>query len=333
MRVKSSLGPAESLKDYERKQLEQNVADMTRLLNNKLETGLGKDAIITVWAASQIVVAVDGITSIDKSEVTGFINKHMYHDCNCWREFPGASNHIGATAWALIALTRMRAPENDELLTFILDNQKTNGWWPIFPAQDKEENASTYATAICLLALKEHLSSGLVKAQNKDRVERALEQGRNWLLSTRVGGKSRWEDYPSAVDKKESISLSGMVLHVLHRLGPSVDSSLDKNWLQSMPSNVPPALAFEIAAHQVDIGPNPDYIAMDHVRYYIIPWVIIATKDAFESGTISERTRGVEWLREIIKNENELERQALKQPWVAAEYLISFRYLQGEKVI
>jgi len=330
-RVRGSNTVASTLRGANKKNLDNTIKDMEVLLRNKLDEK-GRNELMNAWTTAQLTVALSGRSDLNAQDLAQFFNGQMHHECNCWREFAGAPNHIGATAWVLIAITRIDASENDELLTFLLANIKPSGWWPIYPAEDRPENASTYATAISLLALKEHLDRHKVKPENEGRVRSAIISGQAWLLSTQVPGKARWYEYPNVPDKKTSVGLSGFVLHVLHRLNPNLDPSLDQLWLRSLPTENPLPTVFDIAAVPVQTGPSGT-VAIDHVRYYVTEWVVIGTVDAFKNGSLGEKAAALSKIERMLDNIHEHERDALQKPWVSAEFLISLRYLNGENLI
>jgi hypothetical protein len=64
-----------------------------------------------------------------------------------------------------------------------------------------------------------------------------------------------------------------------------------------------------------------------------LPWALIATADAYERGGWSDKARALEWMEGIVREGESLEVEALAQPWVAAEVLISLRRVEGRKAI
>jgi hypothetical protein len=330
-RVRGQNSVVSSLNQSDQQMLGNAIGESTTLLRNKLDQK-GSNEFMNAWTSAQLMVALRGRSDLDTQDLANYIDQQMYRDCNCWREFANSNPHIAATAWMLIAVTRIGMRENDEFLTFLLRNKKPDGWWPIFPAEERPENASTYATAMAILALKEHLDNGLVKPQNQREVANALSGGKAWLLATQSPGEARWFDYPNVSEKKKSLSISGLVLHVLHRLDPNLNPVFDQLWLQSLPETLPVPSTFEISAHAVRIDATGT-VAVDHVRYYITPWIIIGTVDAFKNGTATEKVRAITAVSQILQNMHEFQRDALQFPWVGAEFLISLRYLRGESVV
>jgi hypothetical protein len=179
--------------------------------------------------------------------------------------------------------------------------------------------------------LNGQLSKNLVALTDKENVKRAIEKGLLWLLRTRIEGKARWLDYPFASDGRESLSLSGLVLHVLHSLDPSFDREIDGLWLQTLPSALPKVSEYDISGHPIDLRSGS--IERDNVRNYILAWIIIGTMDAYAGGTLSQRAAALAFVEQVLANVEEMSRQVIGFPWIAAEFLTSLRYINREKII
>ncbi len=73
----------------------------------------------------------------------------------------------------------------------------------------------------------------------------------------------------------------------------------------------------------------------DTVRYYVLPWLIVATVDSYKYASFRERIQSLVFVDKLLTNLETFARQmsAEKRPWIAAEYLISLGYLAGEAVL
>jgi hypothetical protein len=134
-----------------------------------------------------------------------------------------------------MAYTRLKFREAPKIAKFLLRNQEPDGWWPIFPAQPRDSNASTYATAMVTLALANYIATNALEPNEKDHFQKAVDAGVLWLRRRRIQDQARWKDYPNAADGQESLSLSAMALHVLHKLDRNYDSSISDAWLKKLP--------------------------------------------------------------------------------------------------
>jgi hypothetical protein len=229
-----------------------------------------------------------------------------------------------------LALATLGQPAEEAQIEFLLANQKPDGWWPIYPASASSDNASSYATALCVWALSEHLNRGLVPPTHVKRVEAGTDRGLAWLLSVRVTGRARWSDYPLVPVGRESVGISGLVVHVLHHARKSNVSAIDRLWLNDLPPAVPAVVEFEASNKTVK---NEAGIAVqtDDTRHYALQWAVVATADAYPYGTLWERHAAAGWMERALKPlgpSEEADMAALKAgPWVAAELLIALRHL------
>jgi hypothetical protein len=225
--------------DSEKKALENAIEDLSLHLDGEFRKRNGEDPIYGSWTIAQVAVALpDKNQQVTMDNMSTFMHEQMSTD-NCWKQFRRKDCHIANTAWVLISFARVTQRVPDEQLRFVLSNQKADGWWSIFPTDNNPENASTYATAMSILALYEHLHKGLIGPERKQEVQRAINKGRAWLTATEVPNKARWLMYPLSIDKKESVSLSGLVIHVLYHLEPLPNPSLARLWLRTLPTTVP----------------------------------------------------------------------------------------------
>jgi hypothetical protein len=320
----------ESLGRSERKIVDNEIRNLVVDLDAKLKEK-GHTDPVNVWAASQIVVAIRGApkADYDVNDMMKYLSEEMYKDCDCWREYAKAPAHTVATAWVLLAISALNIPENDEVLTSLLGSQKNEGWWPIYySASDNPENESTYATAMATWALSEHLKAGMVRPENVQRIHDAISRARAWLVSKEIGGKARWPDYPKSSDQNdEEVGLSGLVLHVLHRLDEPVDSELDREWLDNLPKVVPSIVDADRTDHPIFLI---DGQIKDSTRYFKLQWIIVATVDSFSNGSLKQKTSALALIERAVDTLPRAETEAFRFPWSEAELLFSLRHLNGD---
>jgi hypothetical protein len=239
--------------------------------------------------------------------------------------------HYAASSWALLAMLKLRMPTSREQIGFIVDRQnKSAGWWPLYHVlSDVEDNASTYATAYAVLSLHEYLESGAGGYDDRAKLASAVKLGQKWLIDSRIKGRASWWDVPNKIDgKQESVGLSGLVLHVLHRTKASADelARLDQLWLRQLPK-----LSTE-ASHYVESTATLEGGIKEDAKNLSMPWAIIATVDAYASGTEAEKKAATNWMVGVLDS---VDLQAIKiNPYyIKSELLMALRYVLNDKVI
>ena len=276
-------------------------------------------------------VALNGMAGMDD---TGLLQWFQETSAGrpCWRQHPNSEvDHIGATAWILLAFSRTGQKPDKSHIECLLTNQHTTGWWPQYPAQDIEENASTYATALSVWALYELSKRHLIPQIQKTRVDAAIVAGKDWLVSHNIKDEpANWRDYDRGMYGKESLGLSGLVIHVLHAIGSSSQSN-DKAWMASLPRDLPAVNDQVASAFPVRLAGTG--VASDPTHNFTVPWLLIATVDAYPQGTLMQRAKAQRLFDKICDRSDEIQHKAYGLPWLAAELLMSLRYLQGDRVI
>jgi hypothetical protein len=284
------------------------------------------------WTEAQMRVALDGLAPADDAGLLNWFEQRA-STCHCWRQHPDSpADHIGATAWVLLAFSRMKHPPSEGEIKFIVSNQHSAGWWPQYPSTDQEENASTYATALSVWALHELSTRNLVPSNQKVGVESAILAGREWLISHHVQDRpGTWKDYQAGY-ASESIGLSGLVVHVLHTMKNPPPSSIDEYWMANLPVGLPPAGDQVGSGHPVGLG-RIGGVMPDSTHNFTLPWLVIATTDAYSHGSIEERARAAQLFAELGDKRGDIRQAVQDSPWFAAEVLMSLRQLRGDKVI
>jgi hypothetical protein len=282
------------------------------------------------WATAQIIVALTGRSQqslLEKETAAAYFNAEMNASSSAWSRYRGPNYppHLGVTAWVLLSLAQLGQPATAGQLEFLLLSQKRDGWWPLYPSDDTDWNASTYATALATWALHEQLRKPGFR-DGGQRIESAVARGTGWLYAQRVAGAARWMDYPGG---REMLALSGLALHVLHLTNRYDMTDVDRLWLKSLPGTVPRAEYFEVSARTIFRGPWRDgAVGTDDVRHYPLSWAIAATIDAYGSGSLVERAFALSWFERVLAT---APLEQLKgdsgDEWIAAELLIALSQL------
>ena len=159
------------------------------------------------------------------------------------------------------------------------------------------------------------------------KIDFAVENAANWLAKSRVAGEARWPDYPANTPAIKSASISGLILHVLHTCQSKESiAELDRLWLTNLPVAV--TSANETEASNTYITLKNGALDFDRTRHYVLQWSLIATVDAYKSGTLLQRAAALHWIERVLAA-NLASPEVRNQNWVAAELLYALEYLRA----
>ena len=280
------------------------------------------------WSAAQALMSVAGADStvIDKDAIVSFIRSNTVPGCACWTELPKNASDaqcIFISGWVMAAFADAGVPVTSEELRYALDAQDQDGWWPTFHIMKYPNYASTYSTAWILIGLLRQKEKGFINKRDTVTVDNAIARATGWLLSARGKG-ARWKSYPKLNVNTESESISGLVLHALHLSVPGQVASIDREWLESLPFKAVGASDGE--NYYIDMK-SKDFEAIDHFVQLKAPWMMIATVDAYASGTTFQRAKALRWLEATLGHESYSVADADEKNWWRAELLYGMRYV------
>ena len=305
---------------------------------------------VTAWVASQLIVASPQGGVDNPQAMASFIRSMRRSECSCWAETKNDTEHPAnpfVSGWILAALSDIDIAATPDEIGFLLGTQAADGWWAVFPVQNSAEYASTYATAWSLFGLHRQLARGLVSKEQEAEVASAVERGAAWLLSHREPN-ARWKNYPLATAGKISESISGFTLHALNDVMPTLVAEVDREWLQALPSTGDATQDIEMYYVEILSGPGilekaaaagqperyryrflkpPEVLQVDHIAQLRLPWMIVATVDAFPHGSVLQRTRALDWLEDTLEQDSVARADLKKENWVRAETLFALKYL------
>jgi len=318
---------------------DSSVLDVRRGLLNQLKDDVspakrksGNEESYGPWTQAQMAVSLQGQDMVVPAELAQWFAGEM-RDCPCWREYEKGPRNFAVTAWVLLSFARMGVKPDDRQIKFLLDHQKRAGWWPMFPAPEVASNASTYATAMSVWALNELLQRNLIASEQTSDVDKAIANGRGWLLDNSTPGKpGRWKDYPgpTGLYHEESLGISGLALHVLHNTKGAPPVANDLYWMANLPDSLPAPGDNSSSNHIVTTLEGP---MADPTHNFSLPWLLIGTVDAYSHGTWSQRAHALRLFQQISGRQEAIARETTGKPWLAAEILISLRHLLHEDVI
>lgn len=286
-----------------------------------------------IWTSSQIIVAIRPTHPVDPARAENYFYSQLLTKTGGWRKHAQQyyPESIVVSSWVLRALAALSKPARDAQIDFMLDNQaskanRDDGWWPVYPLKEgyrDAEFASTYATALAVLALHEQLTLAKLKYK-ADEVRTAVRQGNNWLYSTLNWSSGRATDYPK---ERELVSVTALALHALHRTSDLDLSAFDSLWLKQLPPVPPNPVDFEASAKTIFEGEVP--IQTDDVRYYLLPLILNSIIDAYPHGDLLGKSYALSWLERALVPRGPIEHvmTTKKSDWVAAEILIALQRL------
>ena len=283
---------------------------------------------LTPWSAAQAVMSLADADStvIDKNAIVSFIRSNTVPGCACWTELPKHVSEPQCTfisGWVIAAFADAGVAATNEELKYILDAQDQDRWWPTFHIMKYSNYASTYSTAWILIGLLRQKEKGYINKREATAVDSAIARATGWLLSVRGKG-ARWKPYPRLNVNIESESISGLVLHALHLSAPHQVASIDREWLESLPFKAVGAADGE--NYYVDMKTENSQ-AIDHFVQLKAPWMMIATVDAYESGTTFQRAKALRWLETTLSHDSYSVADADEKNWWRAELLYGMRYV------
>jgi len=308
--------------------LTYHIRETSRRLAEGLRTDLNDPENIyppSPWSLAQLTAASSGMMKIKPELVRAYFSKHVEIACNCWQEIPHSESrpNVAVSGWVLFALAKLNFAATEAEVRFLLKEQKPDGWWSIFEATDDQANASTFGTAWAVIGLQTQLRNKLIPQTLEEEVSNTISKGGSWLLRRRNG--SRWKDYPFQEKGAYSDSLSGLVMHALHLTASDSINQLKKEWLHDLPSKVP--TAGDASQSYVWIKLRAGAPFKDDYVQIALPWMLIATADAYTAGTYVERTRTLLWMERALYQESVLHADTQVENWWRAELLLALRYI------
>lgn len=307
----------------------KTAKDVISRLSSTLEPDLDlpNRGDITPWAIAQATLATYPIShSLNPKRIASFFRTNHEKQCSCWTEIPnapGKPRNIFISGWILVALAQIGETGTREEVSFLLDEQHQDGWWSVFPVEHASQYASSYGTAWALLGLNAQLRKGTNDSNDAQRISTAIQKGAAWLLAHREDGV-RWKDYPLIPNGKISESISGVAFHALHQVAPQQLQQLDGEWLDNLPRD---AVSANDADHPYWYFDTKEGYANDAFVQIRLPWLLIATADAYRNGSIVQRAKTLAWLEKALEQRSVMTADTTSNNWWRSELLYAIRYV------
>jgi len=318
--------------------LDKQIGDLTSRLREVYDRRNG-NPYMNSWAISQIAISLNNNSVLESEDLMQSILETQ-SDTGGWKDVSTKRyEHIPATSWSLMGLRRTKFNPTKSL-SFLIEAQKDDGAWSVYYSGDVNNGySSTYATAWAVLALDAWSGDQRLSDQIRRDLDKAKVKGLDWLLKHRSTQSSLWLDYPeNMTEGSPSVSVSSLVMHVFYRARlnrPRDDLiPLSAEYLDNLPRYRLTPWTKEVPGIVLVLAPNapPE---TDTVRYYVLPWVVIATVDAYKYGGFRQRIEALRLVDAVIADLETFAEafRAEERPWIAAEYLIALRYLAGENLL
>ncbi|GAB2862865.1 hypothetical protein GCM10027277_34330 [Pseudoduganella ginsengisoli] len=295
---------------------------------NQNDTHLIPTLGLTGWSASQTLLSIAELRNSQQgAQLTGYIRARRLAPCNCWAELNDDKENKGwtfITGWVLAALAAHGTEAEPVEIEFLLNHQNADGSWSSIPDKTLPQYASVYATAWATLGLLKQSNAALIKdtAMAKSASD-AASRGAAWLLNVRQP-KARWKPYPYQTASSISGSISGLAMHTLHEAMPRQVSSLEQDWLENIPESPVPASLGENSYVEIK---SSETRQIDHFVQLTMPWMLMATVEAYPHGTIQQKIRALSWIEQTLAHESVRNADTEQGNWWRAELGIAINHL------
>jgi serine/threonine protein kinase len=293
-----------------------------------------EDAFKTnIWTFSNSIVALSSAGyPLEADRIDNILNKNQTNE-GCWMEERSGCKMI-VSGWVMLAKKDLGKPFTDKQLEFVLKNQSPEGWFPAYAFPDEPRNAATFPTSIIIWGLSEQLSHNLISPNNKEKVQTTIIKGVSWLLKTRKRQTKdfMWSACPNDNEMVQlpSSGLDGTIVFLLHNIAKSgletpelVESlkEVDSMWLNNLSQMKTLSLEDKVDGRCNTVTADGDI--MDRSIRFTIPWSIIATTEAFPSGTAWQKASATQWLDTLP-----ISQEYKGFNFGASEHLIGLSHLQ-----
>ena len=284
------------------------------------DTNLVDSGELTGWSAAQALMAIanDPTHNSQAQIFAAYIREKQLKSCSCWAELNTEDERrswLFISGWVLAAFSDAKIAGTESEIQYLLKHQNVDGSWTSTSNTHRPEFASTYATSWAIIGLSKQARNNLLSPELSPSAKSAVARGSAWLLNHRQNG-SRWKPYPLLPASSPSGSVSGLALHALHSADISNLRDIDAQWLDNLPNVAVPASIgensyVEIKAEQV--------LLIDHFVQLTMPWMLIATVDAYEVGSLAQRARSLAWIELLLQHDSIRNADTEQANWWRAE--------------
>lgn len=286
---------------------------------------------LTGWSAAQALSAISSEERYAQAQklFAHFIREKRIPTCNCWAELNNedeTKSWLFISGWVLRSLAQIGESATVGEVESILRVQNADGSWGPSAIFESTEHSSTYTTSWLVIGLSSQLKADLLPPEVAALVKASLPRALTWLLQKRSPG-ARWKPYPNQANSSISGSVSALVLHTLHTAKADDLNDIYLQWLDNIPKIAIPASVGE--NNYVEIR-KTQTVQIDHFVQLTMPWMLIATLDAFQYGSLLQRARALLWIEALLSHESMRNADTEQNNWWRAELSIALNYLTSK---
>ena len=286
----------------------------TKLIHDQLSAFIYADkarsGVVNAWVLGQVMTALQDDDLYAADWPRAYFESTMNPDTNTWQEvFTGGciqdlrAIHYPSTYWSTYALHNAGYDVSKQIEVIVNAQNSQWGYWTAYGiGEHVDKNASTYSTVLAALLLHYASQNSHVSDELAARARASIKKAVHWL-GTRAQTENRWLvlDYPhNDAESSTSIAASAMVVHLFNLVDDELAENLDvsgisADFLDSLGAEIYTPMKKEVPGAMIfDDQDRP--ILKDAARYYILPWMLIAVRDAYEHGDIASKRRAIEFV-------------------------------------
>ena len=333
-----SLNSKIPLASYDRSRLLQMKQRVNDRLISDGDNIRRQDSTEDMWTYADVLVGLSPsqLSELSEDDQLKFFKRHMKKGDGCWVQGKRTATkndpcHLAATAWVLLSLGHIGVEAPIESWDFLLREQHHDGWWALYQYSGKlKEDASTYSTAMIALAMKFHLSKGLIPSSRISKIKSAIEHARTWLVRLRSVKGCSWPDYPYNVNKRDDIkAIAGIQLYVLSQLGYPLQE-ICHECLHTLTS---PYLSIDSMGSNtvIEFKLKDGVTVADTVNHMNFIWSTMGIKTCYSKGNLIERMESQAFIERSLFLKSNTPEQLLKATWQEGETGLLLNALTEDK--
>jgi hypothetical protein len=296
---------------------------------------VGSSGLKDTWTFAQIIVGL-GKRNINKmigDDHQKLILDRVQVDRSCWCQYQDEIQpcHLGTTGWVLLSHAYLNKAPPLGSLEFVINQQHSSGWWALYEdANNYPKNASTYSTALIIIALQSLVEENLVSNEKLQPVKKSIKIAANWLSKWVSSDSYLWKDYPKReFHGKEMKSLTGMAIYALKRLQHPVSEAISNKCLKKLVENAVTVSDQEVSLMAVRLN-NGSY-RTDYVRHNILVWSGIAISACYDKASFSNKARARRFIDKSLLGANNTPDLEMQFAWEVGELSLLVNELTGGK--
>jgi hypothetical protein len=311
----------------------KNIDDylMVQAKKSQVDNPMEKHNYVDAWTYANMMIGLGPeqvSENLEKTHYSYFRNR-MKTGSNCWVQLRNQHDdpcHTAATSWVLTAMTVNSIQPSEEMWSYLLEQQNSEGWWPLYENSGKKsENANTYSTAVALWSLEEGLKRKLIQKNLIEKAQSKVENARSWLKTAKIG-PCEWSIYPNRkATTKPSVTISTIVIYVL--LITKSDSLNDSEAEKCNDAfiNEPLKITDDMYSSGEIIATDDGKLIEDGVNHQKLVWKILALSKLYPHLSLTGKSQIRKYVEKSLFTDFTSPESSLKLPWQKAELALMLR--------